>query len=252
MTEKIELLLKKIKEGQRRALAQAVTLLESTASKDHLKKRQLLDILKDVPGSAVRVGITGAPGAGKSSLIEALGLKLIEKGKRVAVLTVDPASPISQGSILADKTRMQKLSQKEEAYIRPSSNRGLLGGLTAATNDECRLFEFAGYDVILLETVGVGQSETEIRKVSDLVFLLISPGLGDELQGMKRGIIEIADLILVTKKDGSYEEIASQTAQAYETGSSFGGSREASVKLISAFTGEGLDDLCTLILQHRE
>ncbi len=231
-----------------RALAQAVTLLESTASKDQIAREQLLDFLQGIPRLAMRVGITGTPGAGKSTLIEVLGLRLIEKGKRVAVLAIDPASPISQGSILADKTRMQKLSQKEEAYIRPSSNRGLFGGLTATAEDECRLFEFAGYDVIFIETVGVGQSGTEIRRVADLVFLLISPGLGDELQGMKRGIIEVADLILITKKDGSYEEIASQTARSYGTASSLGRSKRTEVKIISAFTGEGLDDLCKFIL----
>ncbi len=186
----------------RTALARAITLIESTRD-DHQKEAQaLLTSLLPNTGKGIRIGITGAPGVGKSTFIEAFGLHVIEKGHKVAVLAIDPSSAITGGSILGDKTRMAKLAQDENAYIRPSPTGGALGGVARRTREAMLLCEAAGYDVMIVETVGVGQSETEVADMVDMFVLLLLPGSGDELQGIKKGIVELADLIVVNKADG--------------------------------------------------
>ena len=173
--------------------------------------KSIVDALLPHAGLAVRVGITGVPGVGKSTFIEAFGMQLIEDGFRVAVLAIDPTSPLSKGSILGDKTRMEQLSAKESAFIRPSPTRGSLGGVARKTRESILLCEAAGYDVILVETVGVGQSEVLVHSMVDVFLMLQIPNAGDELQGVKKGILELADLIAVTKYDGDYEQVARRT-----------------------------------------
>ncbi len=189
-------------EGNRVVLAQAITLIESKKSEDLEKAAELLDELIPQSGKSIRIGITGVPGVGKSTFIEQFGLYLIEKGKKVAVLSIDPSSAISKGSILGDKTRMNELARNPKAFIRPSPAQNTLGGVTQTTRETILLCEAAGYDLILIETVGVGQSEMAVREMVDVFLLLMLAGSGDELQGIKRGIMEMADLILINKADG--------------------------------------------------
>jgi LAO/AO transport system kinase len=183
-------------------LARAITLIESTAPQHAEKAAELMKLLLPHRDHSVRIGITGVPGVGKSTFIEVFGLYLCEQGHRVAVLAVDPTSVVSGGSILGDKTRMEKLSRHPAAYIRPSPSGGALGGVTRKTRETITLCEAAGYDVILIETVGVGQSEIAVRSMTDFFLLLALTGAGDELQGIKKGIVEMADAIAVTKADG--------------------------------------------------
>ncbi|MBV2234610.1 MAG: methylmalonyl Co-A mutase-associated GTPase MeaB [Sterolibacterium sp.] len=187
--------------AQRRALAKTITLLESTRADHQVRAQQVLDALLPHSGKAVRIGISGVPGAGKSTFIEALGLWLIQAGKRVAVLAVDPSSSISGGSILGDKTRMELLCQHEEAFIRPSPSAGSLGGVAEKTREAMIACEAAGYDVIIVETVGVGQSETAVAGMVDMFCLLQLPNAGDDLQAIKKGIVEMADLVVINKAD---------------------------------------------------
>ena len=186
---------------RRRALAKAITLVESTRGDHQRRARQVLTALLPHTGQTIRVGISGAPGAGKSTFIESLGLYLIEAGKRVAVLAVDPSSSVSGGSILGDKTRMELLCQRDEAFIRPSPSSGSLGGVADKTREAMLLCEAAGFDVIIVETVGVGQSETAVAGMVDAFVLLQLPNAGDDLQAIKKGIVEIADLIVFNKAD---------------------------------------------------
>lgn len=211
----IQKLKKQLIEGERRAIAQAMTLVESGNPKHQIDAQELLSEILPHAGNSFRVGISGAPGVGKSTFIESFGQLLIQKGHRVAVLAVDPSSPLSKGSILADKTRMVTLSQSPKAFIRPSPSGGVLGGTAQRTQDVITIAEAAGFDVILIETVGVGQSEVAISYLADMVLLLLAPTLGDELQGIKKGIVEIADLILINKSDSGLEALCDQTAQAY-------------------------------------
>jgi LAO/AO transport system kinase len=187
--------------GERRALAKAITLIESTRPDHQQRAQQVLNALLPKTGGAVRLGISGVPGAGKSTFIEALGVWLIEQGKRLAVLAVDPSSTVSGGSILGDKTRMEMLSQREEAFIRPSPSAGSLGGVAEKTREAMLLCEASGYDVIIVETVGVGQSETTVAGMVDMFCLLQLPNAGDDLQAIKKGIVEIADLVIINKAD---------------------------------------------------
>jgi LAO/AO transport system kinase len=187
--------------GQRRALAKAITLVESTRADHQQRAQQVLAALLPRTGRAVRLGISGVPGAGKSTFIEALGLWLIERGHRPAVLAVDPSSSVSGGSILGDKTRMERLSRREEAFIRPSPSAGSLGGVAEKTREAMLLCEAGGYDVIVVETVGVGQSETTVAGMVDMFCLLQLPNAGDDLQAIKKGIVEIADLVAINKAD---------------------------------------------------
>ncbi len=205
-----------IKAGDRRALARAITLMESTRP-DHRKLAQsLLTELMPYTGKSIRIGISGVPGVGKSTFVEVFGNHIIDQGHRLAVLSVDPSSAITGGSILGDKTRMETLSRRLEAYIRPSPTGRTLGGVTRRTREAILLCEAAGYDVVIVETVGVGQSETAVADMTDMFVLMLLPGGGDELQGIKRGIVELADLILVNKADGDTETVAEQTATEYQ------------------------------------
>lgn len=201
--------------GDRRALARAITLIESTRSDHRAEAETLLARLLPHTGKAVRIGISGAPGVGKSTFIESFGLYLIEQGHRLAVLAVDPSSPLSGGSILGDKTRMQELARNEQAFIRPSPSAGTLGGVARRTREAGLACEAAGFDVVVMETVGVGQSETAVADMVDLFVLLLPPAGGDELQGLKKGIVELADLIVVNKADGDLEPAANRAVAEY-------------------------------------
>jgi LAO/AO transport system kinase len=202
-------------EGNRRALAKAITLVESKLPAHRDLAQDVLEQVLPHSGKSIRIGITGVPGVGKSTFIEAFGLHLIEQGKRVAVLAVDPSSPIAGGSILGDKTRMEELSRREEAYIRPSPAEGSLGGVAQKTRETMLLCEAAGYDVILVETVGVGQSEYQVAGMVDFFMVLMLPGGGDELQGIKKGILELADALVINKADGQSEHLANVSRQHY-------------------------------------
>ncbi|MYM25447.1 methylmalonyl Co-A mutase-associated GTPase MeaB [Duganella sp. FT135W] len=186
---------------QRRALAKAITLVESSRPDHRLRAQSLLDKLLPHTGKAYRIGISGVPGVGKSTFIEAFGMHLLAQGLRVAVLAVDPSSPLTGGSILGDKTRMERLSQQENAYIRPSPARGALGGVGHQSREAMLICEAAGYDIIIVETVGVGQSETAVAGMCDVFLLLQLPNAGDELQGIKKGILELADIVVYNKAD---------------------------------------------------
>lgn len=208
-------LAEQLRQGNRRALAKAITLVESTREEHRAQAIALLDLLMPYTGNSIRLGISGVPGVGKSTFIEAFGNYIIGRQHEVAVLAVDPTSALSGGSILGDKTRMETLSRNPAAYIRPSPAGRTLGGVTRRTRETLLLCEAAGFDVILVETVGVGQSETAVAEMTDMFMLLLLPGGGDELQGIKRGIMELADLILVNKSDGDAVNIAKRTVADY-------------------------------------
>ncbi|SEM00936.1 LAO/AO transport system kinase [Roseovarius azorensis] len=201
--------------GDRRALARAITLIESTRADQRGQAAALMEALKSAGREAIRIGLSGTPGVGKSTFIENFGLMLTGQGLRVAVLAVDPSSARSGGSILGDKTRMERLSRDARAFIRPSPSQTHLGGVARRTREAVALCEAAGFDVVLIETVGVGQSETVVAEMSDLFVLLLAPAGGDELQGVKRGIMEMADLILVNKADGDLKPAATRTCSDY-------------------------------------
>lgn len=205
----------RILDGDRRALARAVTLVESTRPDHRTQAAALLETLRGAGRQALRIGLSGTPGVGKSTFIEAFGMQLIAQGLRVAVLAVDPSSARSGGSILGDKTRMERLSRERGAFIRPSPSSTQLGGVARRTREAVALCEAAGFDVVLIETVGVGQSETMVAEMCDLFVLLLAPAGGDELQGVKRGIMEMADLILVNKADGDLKATATRTVADY-------------------------------------
>ena len=202
--------------GDRRALARAITLIESTRADHRADAAALLDALLPHAGRSIRVGISGAPGVGKSTLIEALGLHVTGRDHRVAVLAVDPSSKLGGGSILGDKTRMAELAKDEGAFIRPSPAGETLGGVARRTRDSIVAVEAAGFDVVIVETVGVGQSETAVSGMVDMFVLILQPGGGDDLQGLKRGIVELADLLLVNKSDGELAALAGRTASDYQ------------------------------------
>ena len=236
-----------VRDGDRRALARAITLVESARSDHREDAVALLDELLPATGDAIRVGISGAPGAGKSTFIEALGSHLVDAGHRVAVLAVDPSSVRSGGSILGDKTRMEQLSRRPEAYIRPSPSSGTLGGVARRTREAMLVCEAARFDVVLVETVGVGQSEVAVAGMVDLFVLLLGPGAGDELQGVKRGIVELADLLVVNKADGDLADLARHTAADYAHAlhlvrSGDNGTVER-VRTCSALLGDGIAEL---------
>ena len=204
----------RIIKGDRRALARAITLIESARADHRALAGELIEALKG-QGQAVRIGLSGTPGVGKSTFIESFGSMLTAQGLRVAVLAVDPSSARSGGSILGDKTRMERLSRDPNAFIRPSPSQSHLGGVARRTREAVALCEAAGFDVVLIETVGVGQSETVVAEMSDLFILLLAPAGGDELQGVKRGIMEMADMILVNKADGDLKPAATRTCSDY-------------------------------------
>jgi LAO/AO transport system kinase len=242
--------------GDRRALAQAITLIESTRTDHRAEASALLQRLIPHTGDSIRLGISGVPGVGKSTFIEALGNHVIDAGHRVAVLTVDPSSAISGGSILGDKTRMELLSRRAEAYIRPSPSGNTLGGVTRRSREALILCEAAGFDVVIVETVGVGQSETRVADMTDMFVLLLLPGGGDELQGIKRGIMELADLILINKADGELQTLAGRSAAEYRSALRLLHPRsadwEVKVRTCSARDGEGIDEAWQIVLHHRD
>jgi LAO/AO transport system kinase len=242
--------------GNRRILAQAITLIESTRSDHRAAASALLERLMPSAGNSIRLGISGVPGVGKSTFIEALGNHVIDAGHRVAVLTVDPSSAISGGSILGDKTRMEELSRRDEAFIRPSPAGTTLGGVTRRSREVMILCEAAGFDVIIVETVGVGQSETKVADMTDMFVLLLLPGAGDELQGIKRGIVELADLILINKADDGLADLAGQAAAEYRNALRLLHPRspnwKVDVKCCSARDGVGIDEAWETVLRHHE
>ena len=207
--------LEQILQGKRRAIAKAITLLESTRPESFEQGQELLESLLPHAGQALRIGITGVPGVGKSTFIEAFGLFLIEHGHRVAVLAVDPSSQLTGGSIMGDKTRMNELAQHPDAFIRPSPSSGILGGVSRKTRETMLICEAAGFDVVIVETVGVGQSETLVDSMVDLFLLLMLPNAGDELQGIKKGVLELADLVVINKSDGEQETFAKAAQSEY-------------------------------------
>ena len=203
--------------GDRRALAKAITLVESARPQDRKASQDLLNELLPHTGNSIRIGITGVPGVGKSTFIESFGQTVIGVGKKVAVLAVDPSSPVAGGSILGDKTRMEQLSRETNAFIRPSPAGKALGGVALKTRESMLLCEAAGFDVVLVETVGVGQSEHQVGSMVDFFLILLLPGGGDELQGIKKGILELADAILINKADGESENLANKTRLHYQS-----------------------------------
>ncbi|MCC7111660.1 MAG: methylmalonyl Co-A mutase-associated GTPase MeaB [Deltaproteobacteria bacterium] len=242
--------------GDRRALARAITLVESARADDQERAAHLLEHLLPKTGNAMRVGISGPPGVGKSTLIEALGCWLVDRGEKVAVLAIDPSSPTTGGSLLGDKTRMERLQPREQAFIRPSPSAGMLGGTAPHSRDALLLCEAAGYSVVLVETVGVGQSEIAIADLVDTVVLLLPPGGGDELQGSKRGLLERTDVIAVNKADGERAQDAARTRADYEAASrlfmqSVPGF-QVPVLTVSALEGGGLDVLWSAVQSHRQ
>jgi LAO/AO transport system kinase len=242
--------------GNRRILAQAITLIESTRSDHRAAAADLLERLMPSAGNSIRLGISGVPGVGKSTFIEALGNHVIDAGHRVAVLTVDPSSAISGGSILGDKTRMEQLSRRSEAYIRPSPAGKTLGGVTRRSREAMILCEAAGFDVIIVETMGVGQSETKVADMTDMFLLLLLPGAGDELQGIKRGIVELADLILINKADDDLANLARRAAAEYRNALQLLHPRspnwKVEVNCCSARDGVGIDETWETVLRHHE
>jgi LAO/AO transport system kinase len=256
MSADVDVLAGAIRDGDRAALSRAITLVESTRA-DHRDQAQrlLLELMPDA-GKALHIGITGVPGVGKSTTIEALGMYLIEQGHRVAVLAVDPSSTRTGGSILGDKTRMAKLAVHADAYIRPSPTSGTLGGVAKATRETIVLAEAAGFDVILVETVGVGQSEVAVSNMVDTFVFLTLARTGDQLQGIKKGVLELADIVVVNKADGKHATEAKSAARELSAAIRLIYPRETlwrpPVLTMSAIEGTGLRELWDTVLQHRD
>jgi len=245
-----------VRGGDRTALARAITLVESTRSDHREQSQRLLMELMPNAGSAMHVGITGVPGVGKSTAIEALGMYLIDRGHRVAVLAVDPSSTRTGGSILGDKTRMARLAVHADAYIRPSPTSGTLGGVARATRETIVLLEAAGYDVVLVETVGVGQSEVAVSNMVDTFIFLTLARTGDQLQGIKKGVLELADIVVVNKADGDHAIEARAAARELAAAIRLIYPRETlwrpPVLTMSALEGAGLHELWDTVLKHRD
>jgi len=249
-------LAEKIRQGNRRTLARAITFAESIREDHQAQAQALLNLLMPDTGNSIRIGISGTPGVGKSTFIEAFGKFLTAMGKKVAVLTIDPSSKRTGGSILGDKTRMEELSRDPNAFIRPSPSGGSLGGVARRTREVMLLCEAAGFDVILVETVGVGQSETTVADMVDVFMLLLAPAGGDELQGIKRGVMELADVIVINKADGDLIPVARRAASEYR--GAVGLMRPKSkhwtpkVLMASALQKTGIDELWDTIGEYRE
>lgn len=249
----IQSLLQKVLEGDRYSLSQAITLIESSRPSDQLQAVQLIEKLRALPGKSFRIAVSGAPGAGKSTFIEALGYYTISKGFKPAVLAIDPSSQNTQGSILGDKMRMEKLSLSEEAFIRPTPAGDFTGGTAKKTRESLLLLEKSGYNPIFIETVGVGQTETAAHNMTDLFLLLVAPGSGDEIQGIKKGIVEMADFIVINKMDGELALQAQITLQHYTNALQIThGERQATVPKVFAVSSvlpAGIDTLWSQIEQ---
>src|SRR5262247_3946729 len=245
-----------IRARERAVIARAITLIESRRHDHQKAARRLVQELLPSTGKAVRIGITGTPGVGKSTTIDALGTYLISQGRKVAVLAVDPSSARSGGSILADKTRMPRLATDPNAFVRPSPASGTLGGVAAKTRESMLICEAAGYDVVLVETIGTGQSETMVADMTDFFLVLMLPGAGDELQGLKKGVVEIADMIAINKADGDNVQRAKAAAAEYRAALHILSPRSTSwsppVVTYSALSGAGIGDLWAAILDHRK
>jgi LAO/AO transport system kinase len=252
----LETLAERVLSGDRRALARAITLIESRRVDHQEQAERLLDHLLPATGKALRLGITGTPGAGKSTFIEALGRHVIEQGHQIAVLAVDPSSRRSGGSILGDKTRMQRLAQAPQAFIRPSPAGATLGGVTRRTREAGIACEAAGFDVVVVETIGVGQSEGAVADMVDCFLLLLAPGGGDELQGIKRGIVELADLVVVNKADGDLLGAARRAQADYEAALQLlrppTPAWTPEVLACSALYEEGIDEIWQTVQRHRQ
>lgn len=241
--------------GNRRALAKAITLIESSRPEDREASQVLLNKLLPQTGNSLRVGITGVPGVGKSTFIEAFGQYLISQGHKVAVLAVDPSSPMAGGSILGDKTRMERLSREADAFIRPSPAGRALGGVALKTRESMLLCEAAGFDVVLVETVGVGQSEHQVGSMVDFFLMLLLPGGGDELQGIKKGILELADAIMINKADGESSSLARKTKLHYQSAMSLLASNDfwkSEVHMCSALEQDGIAECWSMMMRYRE
>ncbi len=240
-----------IRAGDRGALARGITLIESRAAAHRTAAETLLNVLTPHAGGAMRLGVTGAPGAGKSTFIDALGVQLCTSGRRVAVLSVDPSSPVTHGSILGDKTRMETLSRQVSAFIRPSPSGGELGGVARRTRETIVLCEAAGFEVVIVETVGVGQSEVLVRGMVDCFLVLLLAGAGDELQGIKKGILELADILAVNKADGDNraraEAARCEFSRALHYLSGPEGAWPQHVLACSAVTGEGIAEVWAMV-----
>ncbi len=245
-----------VRANDRVMLARTITLIESNSESHRNLARQVLGKLLPNTGGSLRIGITGVPGAGKSTLIEALGLYLIGLGLKVAVLAVDPSSTVTRGSILGDKTRMEKLSREANCFIRPSPSGGTLGGVTRKSRETILVCEAAGFDVILIETVGVGQSEITVRSMVDFFLLVMIPGAGDELQGIKKGVIEIADALLVNKADGEMEQKAKMAKDEYSNALHYlmpaSKGCVSRAHLCSAVLGTGIPEIWKMILKFKD
>jgi LAO/AO transport system kinase len=245
-----------IRAGDRAMLARAITLIESKRADHRKAAHHLVQELLPLTGKAVRLGITGAPGAGKSTTIDALGTYLTGQSHKVAVLAVDPSSTRTGGSILGDKTRMPRLASDPHAFVRPSPTSGTLGGVTAKTRETMLLCEAAGYDVVMVETVGIGQSETAVADMTDFFLVLMLPGAGDELQGLKKGIVELADMIAVNKADGDNIARAGVAAAEYRAALNILSPHSANwsppVATYSALTGNGIAGLWAQVLAHKD
>lgn len=253
--EAIEKLAQAVLRGERAALARAITLAESRRADHKILANKLLTLLMPYTGKGIRVGISGVPGVGKSTTIETLGCYLVEQGNKVAVLAIDPSSTRSGGAILGDKTRMERLSALPEAFIRPSPSSGTLGGVAAKTREAMLICEAAGFNVVLVETVGVGQSETAVADLTDFYLVLMLPGAGDELQGIKKGILEIADLIAINKVDQGEREARLAMAEyraALHIVTPTSPHWRPPVLTISGLLGKGLDELWNAVLDHRK
>ena len=244
-------LVEKILKSERAAIAKAITLVESSREKDKEESKELISKLILNPGHSVRVGFSGSPGVGKSTFIESFGSYLVGKGYKLGILAIDPSSQLTGGSILGDKTRMSEISKNENTFIRSTPSRGSLGGVSFGTREAAIILDSAGYDFIFIETVGVGQSEIMAANLVDIFSLIVGPGSGDELQGIKKGITEYADIFIVNKADGDLKLQASRTASDYQSSLSYLSTSEISINkqvlLVSSLEQTGMDDVITTI-----
>src|SRR6056297_869692 len=249
-------LFRRLRAGDRTALSRALTLVESRQAGHQKMAADILDRCLPFTGNSIRLGITGSPGVGKSTFIETLGMQTLQKNHRIAVLAIDPSSSVTKGSLLGDKTRMEQLSRQERAFIRPSPASETLGGVAHSTKESIPICEAAGYDLIIVETVGVGQSETLVREMVDFFLLLMLPGAGDDLQGIKRGIVELADLIVINKAEGDRKPLAQQTQRDFKRALHLfppsTSSWSVQVRLASALQNEGIDEIWDLITTYTQ